>query len=46
MNKLRLVQLLESVLLNGNLNEKSSEITFYCPFCKHHKKKLNVMYVV
>jgi len=42
MNKLRLVQLLESVLLSGSLNDKSSEITFHCPFCKHHKKKLNI----
>ncbi len=42
MNKLRLVQLLESVLLKGNFNDKSNEITFHCPFCKHHKKKLNV----
>ena len=42
MNKLRLVQLLESVLLKGNFNDKSNEITFNCPFCKHHKKKLNV----
>lgn len=42
MNKLRLVQLLESVLLSGSLNDKSNEITFHCPFCKHHKKKLNV----
>ena len=42
MNKLRLVQLLESVLSNGNLNDKSKEITYQCPFCKHHKKKLNI----
>jgi len=33
---------LESVLLSGSLNDKSSEITFHCPFCKHHKKKLNI----
>ncbi len=42
MNKLRLVQLLESILSKGNFNQQSNEITFYCPFCKHHKKKLNV----
>ncbi|MAG27249.1 hypothetical protein CMI47_17080 [Candidatus Pacearchaeota archaeon] len=42
MNKLRLVQLLESVLSKGNFNEQSNEITFHCPFCKHHKKKLNI----
>ena len=42
MNKLRLVQLLESVLLKGNHNQQSNEITFHCPFCKHHKKKLNI----
>jgi len=42
MNKLRLVQLLESILLRGNHNQQSNEITFHCPFCKHHKKKLNV----
>ena len=34
--------MLESVLSKGNFNEKSNEITFYCPFCKHRKKKLNV----
>jgi DNA primase len=42
MNKLRLVQLLESVLSKGNFNEQSNEITFNCPFCKHYKKKLNI----
>tara|TARA_R100001443_G_C3356238_1_gene178006 strand:+ start:1328 stop:2248 length:921 start_codon:yes stop_codon:yes gene_type:complete len=42
MNKLRLVQLLESVLSRGNHNQQSNEITFHCPFCKHHKKKLNI----
>ncbi len=42
MNKLRLVQLLESVLSKGNHNQQSNEITFHCPFCKHHKKKLNI----
>ena len=43
MNKLRLVQLLESVLSKGDFNQQSNEITFHCPFCKHdHKKKLNV----
>jgi len=43
MNKLRLVQLLESVLSKGDFNQQSNEITFNCPFCKHtHKKKLNV----
>ena len=42
MNKLRLVQLLESILSKGNFNQQSNEITFHCPFCKHHKKKLNI----
>jgi DNA primase len=42
MNKLRLVQLLESILSKGDFNQQSNEITFHCPFCKHHKKKLNV----
>jgi len=42
MNKLRLVQLLESLLSKGNHNHQSNEITFYCPFCKHHKQKLNI----
>jgi len=42
MNKLRLVQLLESVLSKGDFNQQSNEITFHCPFCKHRKKKLNV----
>ena len=42
MKSLRLVQLLESVLSKGNHNHKKSEISFKCPFCKHHKKKLNV----
>jgi len=42
MNKLRLVQLLESILLRGNFNQQSNEITFHCPFCKHHKPKLNI----
>jgi len=42
MNKLRLVQLLESILSKGSFNTQSSEITFYCPFCTHHKKKLNI----
>ena len=42
MNKLRLVQLLESILSKGNHNHQSNEITFHCPFCKHHKKKLNI----
>ena len=42
MKSVRLVQLLESVLLKGNHNHKKSEISFKCPFCNHHKKKLNV----
>jgi DNA primase len=42
MNKLRLVQLLESILSKGNHNHQSNEITFYCPFCNHYKQKLNI----
>jgi DNA primase len=42
MNKLRLVQLLESILSKGSHNQQSNEITFFCPFCKHRKQKLNV----
>ncbi len=42
MKSVRLVQLLESVLLKGDHNHKQSEISFKCPFCNHHKKKLNV----
>ena len=42
MKSVRLIQLLESVLAKGNHNHKKSEISFKCPFCPHHKKKLNI----
>lgn len=42
MKSVRLIQLLESILLKGNHNHAKSEISFKCPFCTHHKKKLNV----
>jgi len=42
MKSVRLIQLLESILLKGNHNTAKSEISFKCPFCKHHKKKLNI----
>lgn len=42
MKSIRLIQLLESILSKGSHNQKKSEISFKCPFCNHHKKKLNV----
>ena len=41
MYKYELVTLLEKVL-NKSYQMKNGEYTFYCPFCNHHKKKLQV----
>ncbi len=35
-----LIQLLESILGKASINK--SEAVFYCPFCNHYKKKLNI----
>jgi DNA primase len=36
-----LIKLLEKVL-NKSYQMKNGEYTFYCPFCNHHKKKLQI----
>ena len=36
------IRILEEILGRGEYNRSSQEILFYCPFCKHHKKKLSV----
>ncbi|MAH43004.1 hypothetical protein CL614_04765 [archaeon] len=41
MYNLELVTLLEKVL-NKGYQLKNGEISFYCPFCHHHKKKLQI----
>ena len=41
MYNLELVTLLEKVL-NKGYQLKNGEIAFYCPFCHHHKKKLQI----
>ena len=41
MYNLELVTILEKVL-NKSYQLKNGEFAFYCPFCNHHKKKLQV----
>ena len=41
MYKYELVTLLEKVL-NNSYQMKNGESAFHCPFCNHHKKKLQV----
>jgi len=40
MSERRKTYILKGIL--GNHTRSSDEILFYCPFCKHHKKKLSV----
>ena len=37
-----LITLLEKVL-NKSYQMKNGEHAFYCPFCNHHKKKLQIL---
>ena len=41
MIKLKLLTLIESILNKGKIQNKGN-VAFHCPFCFHHKKKLEV----
>ena len=41
MIKLKLLTLIESILNKGKIQNKGN-VAFHCPFCSHHKKKLEV----
>lgn len=43
-NQLQLKQIVDSHLGVG-IASKSGETSYYCPFCNHHKKKLQVNYI-
>ena len=40
-NKLQIANLIEQILGKGR-NLKQDEMAFFCPFCSHHKRKLQV----
>ena len=42
MKEQQLIEILEGVLGNATLTRDGDEALFYCPSCKHHKKKLSV----
>ena len=40
MSNIRIISLLEGVLGKGRIN--NDEVSFNCPYCNHHKKKLSI----
>ena len=42
MAKPEVITILEKVLGKGTINQNNDQIKFYCPFCHHHKQKLEV----
>jgi hypothetical protein len=42
MKEQQLIEILEGVLGGATLIRDGDEALFYCPSCKHHKKKLSV----
>jgi len=40
-NKFQILNLIEQILGKGSIL-KQNEVAFYCPFCQHHKKKLQI----
>ena len=40
MSNIRIISLLEGVLGRGKIN--NDEVSFNCPYCNHHKKKLSI----
>jgi len=40
MSNFRVISLLEGILGNGHVN--NDEVSFKCPYCSHHKKKLSI----
>jgi DNA primase len=40
--KLRILDLFNSLIPRGGIEAKGPELIFYCPFCEHHKRKLQI----
>ena len=40
--KLRILDLFNGIIPRGGIEAKGPELIFYCPFCDHHKRKLQI----